>query len=59
MVAKFLNCAGRVLASEAAAAACRMIESLDTLGEMRDLTRHLEPAGGGRSGITRAAGKRG
>ena len=59
MKAKFENCAARVLASEAAAAACRMIESLDTLGEIRDLTRHLEPAGGGRSGITRAAGKRG
>ncbi|MGH9578609.1 MAG: hypothetical protein ACRD3R_14310, partial [Terriglobales bacterium] len=48
MVAKFVNCAGRVLAPEAAAAACRMIESLDTLGEIRDLTRVLEPSAAGR-----------
>jgi len=59
MVAKFVNCAGRVLAPEAVAAACRMIESLDTLGEVRDLTRRLEPAGAGRSGVARAAGKQG
>jgi 2-methylcitrate dehydratase PrpD len=45
MLAKFENCAGRVLAPGAVAAACRALEALEKLGSMRELTTLLEPAG--------------
>ncbi len=44
MVAKFENCAGRVLAPAAVATACRSIESLEKLGAVRDLMALLDPA---------------
>jgi|SRR5882672_716019 len=44
MKAKFENCAGRVLGPAALAAACRAIESLEKLGEVRDLMALLDPA---------------
>ncbi len=44
MKAKFENCAGRVLAPMAVAAACRALESLEKLGSTRELTTLLEPA---------------
>jgi len=45
MKAKFENCAGRVLAPAAVAAACRALESLEKLGSTRELTALLEAAG--------------
>src|SRR6185503_9667214 len=44
MKAKFENCASRVLAPDAVARACRAIESLETLGSIRELTALLVPA---------------
>jgi 2-methylcitrate dehydratase PrpD len=43
--AKFENCAARVLAPAAAAAAYRALESLERLGSVRDVTALLEPRG--------------
>ncbi len=45
MKAKFENCAARVLAPAAVAAACRALESLEKLGSTRELTALLEAAG--------------
>ena len=42
---KFEDCAGRVLAPEAIAAASRMIDSFEEVGSVRDFTTLLEPAG--------------
>lgn len=42
---KFQDCAGRVLAPEAIAAASRMIDSFEEVGPVRDFTALLEPAG--------------
>jgi 2-methylcitrate dehydratase PrpD len=53
--AKFENCAARVLAPAAVAAAYRALESLERLSATRDLTKLLEPAGGS-AGVRRAIG---
>jgi len=47
MKAKFENCAARVLAPAAVAAACRALEMLEKIGSVRELTTLLEPAGAG------------
>jgi 2-methylcitrate dehydratase PrpD len=52
---KFEDCAGRVLAPAAVAAAYRAMESLERLGSTRDLTALLEPSAGG-AGVRRAVG---
>jgi 2-methylcitrate dehydratase PrpD len=44
---KFEDCASRVLAPQAAAAAYRRIEAFENVGSIRDFTRLLEPATGG------------
>ena len=54
--AKFENCAGRVLAPAAVAAAYRALESLERLGSTRELTRLLEPSATGAAGARRAIG---
>jgi 2-methylcitrate dehydratase PrpD len=41
---KFQNCAQRVVSAEAAAAAARLIASMETLAAVGDLTALLEPA---------------
>ena len=57
MKAKFENCAGRVLAPAAVAAACRALESLEKLGSTRELTALLEAAGiASRAGEKRVMG---
>jgi 2-methylcitrate dehydratase PrpD len=43
--AKFANCAARALAPAAVTAACRAMESLETLASVRELTALLQPAG--------------
>jgi 2-methylcitrate dehydratase PrpD len=45
MKAKFENCAARVLAPAAVAAACRALESLEKLASARELTALLEASG--------------
>lgn len=45
MKAKFENCAARVLAPAAVAAACRALEALEKLGSTRELTALLEATG--------------
>jgi 2-methylcitrate dehydratase PrpD len=53
--AKFENCAARVLAPAAVAAAYRTLDALERLGAARELTKLLEPAGGS-TGVRRAIG---
>ena len=54
MKAKFENCAARVLAPEAVAVVSRMIDSLEAVGSVRDLTTLLEPTAVGTSNDQRA-----
>ena len=56
MKAKFENCAARVLAPAAVAAACRALESLEKLGSTRELTALLEAAGAGAGAARQVVG---
>ena len=56
MKAKFENCAARVLAPAAVAAACRALEALEKTGSVRELTTLLEPAGAGAGAARRVVG---
>jgi len=56
MKAKFENCAARVLAPAAVAAACRALEALEKAGSVRELTTLLEPAGAGAGAARRMVG---
>jgi 2-methylcitrate dehydratase PrpD len=56
MKAKFENCAARVLAPAAVAAACRALEALEKIGSVRELTTLLEPAGAGTGAMRSAMG---
>jgi 2-methylcitrate dehydratase PrpD len=54
--AKFENCAGRVLAAPAVAAAYRALDTLERLVTTRDLTKLLEPSAAAAAGVRRATG---
>jgi 2-methylcitrate dehydratase PrpD len=56
MKAKFENCAARVLAPAAVAAACRALEALEKIGSVREFTTLLEPAGAGTGAMRSAMG---